>query len=250
MAGIDLQVYGFVMTELIQAESSSVPVRTSIYEMLRDEIVSGRLGPHARLKVSEIAGRYATSASPVREALQQLRGEGFVVLEPNKGARVRPIDENFVSNMTEIQAMIESLLTRWYVNIASDDDLVALEAKQSEIEALNFRDMAAHSQLDFEFHELVYGRHYNVDAIELWRKHREVIRALGKRFPRSIARQRAVILEHRQLIEFVRSQDSNKAAEVAALHVEGAGRHIIEQMSAARPRAIGVHSAQTPMNKG
>jgi DNA-binding GntR family transcriptional regulator len=26
----------------------------------------------------------------VREALQQLRGEGFVIMEPNRGARVLP----------------------------------------------------------------------------------------------------------------------------------------------------------------
>ncbi|NTA83824.1 MULTISPECIES: GntR family transcriptional regulator [Rhizobium/Agrobacterium group] len=207
---------------------------TPIYEMLRDEIISGSLGPNTRLKVADISERYGVSASPVREALQQLRGEGFVVMETNKGARVRAIDEDFVHNITEIQALIEASLTRWYVGIASDSDVLALEAKQSEIEELNFSDMARHGQLDLEFHDLFYGRHYNIDAIALWRKHREVLRALGKRFPRSMARRAAVMREHRGLIECVRAQDADGAAQIVARHVEGSGQHIIEQMSVAR----------------
>ena len=64
-----------------------------VYDRIRDEIVAGCLGPNERLKVSELAARYGTSTNPIREALQLLRGEGFVVIEPNRGARVRPIDE-------------------------------------------------------------------------------------------------------------------------------------------------------------
>lgn len=62
-----------------------------VYERIRDEIISGRLMPNERLKVSDLAARYGTSTNPVREALQQLRGEGFVVIEPNRG-RARAAD--------------------------------------------------------------------------------------------------------------------------------------------------------------
>ena len=38
--------------------------------------------------------------------------------------------------------------------------------------------------------------------------------------------------EHRELIEHVSAQDAEKAAETIARHVEGSGRHILEQMRA------------------
>lgn len=38
--------------------------------------------------VGEMRATRAPSVYPIREALQQLRGEGFVVITPNRGARV------------------------------------------------------------------------------------------------------------------------------------------------------------------
>jgi DNA-binding GntR family transcriptional regulator len=208
-----------------------------VYERIRDDIISARLQPNQRLKVGDLAAQYGTSTNPVREALQQLRGEGFVLIEPNRGARVRPIDENFVRDIIEIEVLIEPALTKWFVSIVDDADIARLEAVQAEIEALNFADLAKHGALDTRFHQIIYDRHYNRHAAELWWKHREILRAISRRFPTSLSRRLAVIREHRELIERIRAQDADGAAAVVARHVEGSGRHIIEQMGVAKRRA-------------
>jgi DNA-binding GntR family transcriptional regulator len=204
--------------------------QASVYEMIREDIVSGRLGPNERLKIADLAEHYQTSTNPVREALQQLRGEGFVLIEPNRGARVRPIDADFVRDIIEIEMLIEPALTRWFVSIASDADIVELERIQAEIEAVNFEDRVVHGLLDTRFHQFIYDRHYNRHAAELWWKHREILRAISRRFPTSLSRRVSVLREHRELIEAIRAQDADAAAAVVARHVEGSGRHIIEQM--------------------
>jgi DNA-binding GntR family transcriptional regulator len=212
----------------------SLEQQASVYEMIREDIVSGRLGPNERLKVADLAEYYQTSTNPVREALQQLRGEGFVMIEPNRGARVRPIDADFVRDIIEIEMLIEPALTRWFVSIASDSDIVDLENIQAQIEALNFEDRTLHGQLDTKFHQLIYDRHYNRHAAELWWKHREILRAISRRFPTSLSRRVSVLREHRELIECIRAQDADGAAAVVARHVEGSGRHVIEQMGVAQ----------------
>jgi DNA-binding GntR family transcriptional regulator len=58
----------------------------SVYELIREDIISGRLASNERVKIAELAKRFGTSTIPVREALQRLGGEGMVVLEPNRGA--------------------------------------------------------------------------------------------------------------------------------------------------------------------
>lgn len=214
-------------------EESLEQQQASVYEMIREDIVSGRLGPNERLKVADLAEHYQTSTNPVREALQQLRGEGFVLMEPNRGARVRPIDADFVRDIIEIEVLIEAALTRWFVSIASDSDIVELERIQSEIEANNFEDRTRHGLLDTRFHQFIYDRHYNRHAAELWWKHREILRAISRRFPTSLSRRVSVLREHRELIERIRAQDADGAAAVVARHVEGSGRHIIEQMGVA-----------------
>lgn len=209
-----------------------------VCDCIRQDIIAGRLASNVKLKVAELAGRYGTSTNPIREALQQLRGEGFVVIEPNRGARVRSIDEDFVRDIIEIEVLIEPALTRWFVSIANDGDIERLRATQAEIEANNFSDPLLHARLDTRFHQIIYDRHYNRHAAELWWRHREILRAISSRFPTSLSRRMAVLREHRDLIERISAQDSDGAAAVVARHVEGSGRHIIEQMRlAARPEA-------------
>jgi len=159
------------------------------------------------------------------------------VMEPNRGARVVTIDEDFVRDIIEIEMLIEPSLTRWFVSIVTDADIAELEAAQAEIEALNFTDPRRHGQLDTKFHQLIYDRHYNRHAAELWWKHREILRAISRRFPTSLSRRQAVLREHRDLIEAIRAQDADQAAAVVARHVEGSGRHIVEQMGLARRTA-------------
>jgi DNA-binding GntR family transcriptional regulator len=206
----------------------------SVYERLRDDIISGRVKANERLKVSELAGRLGTSTNPIREALQQLRGEGFVVMTPNRGARVRPIDEDFVRDICEIEVLIEPALTRWFVGIATREDVEELERLQGEIEAMNFVDELAHSNLDLEFHKLMYDRHYNRHAVELWVRHRHILWAISRGFPTSLSRQANVLGEHRELIDCIKAQDAEGAANAIARHVEGSGRHIIERMRLSR----------------
>lgn len=210
----------------------------SIYELIRDDIIEGRLRANERLVVADLAKQHGTSTNPVREALQLLRGEGFVVIAPNRGARVRPIDHDFVRDIYEIGVLIEPALTRWFVSMATSEDIAELERIQGLIEENNFADPLRHSELDTAFHTVMYQRHYNRHAAELWWKHREVLRAVSRRFNFTLARRAAVMREHRELIDFVKAGDANSAADLVALHVEGSGRHILEQM-----RAYGVARA-------
>ena len=209
-----------------------------LYKVIREDIISGRLKANERLVVTDLAKRHGTSATPVREVLQLLRGEGFVIFARNRGARVRPIDQDFIRDIYEIGVLIEPVLTRWFVGMATEADIAELERVQEQIEANNFADPIKHSDLDTRFHTLMYQRHYNRHAAELWWKHREVLRSVSRRFNFTLSRRAQIIREHRELIALIKAGEAGKAADLVARHVEGSGRHILEQMraaSAARP---------------
>lgn len=205
---------------------------TSVYHLIREDIIEGRLKPNERLVAADLARRHGTSTNPVREALQLLRGEGFVTFALNRGARVRPIDQDFVRDISEIGALIEPALTRWFVGMATEADIAELEYFQGLIEQNNFADLHRHSELDTAFHTVMYQRHYNRHVAALWWKHREVLRAVSRRFDFTLARRAAIVREHRELIAHVKAGEADKAAETVARHVEGSGRHVLEQMRA------------------
>ncbi len=217
---------------IIQGQEPKPPSKTTVYSRLRDEIILGRVRPHDRLKVTEIAKRFGTSTNPVREALQQLCGEGFVVMSPNRGARVRPMDENFVRDIVEIEMLLEPKLTSWFVEMATTEDLAELEVICGQIEDLNFQDSLEHNKLDMNFHLVMYKKHYNHHALELWRRHRDILSAIGQQITNStsLKRQKEILEEHRLIIKCVKEQDVDQAVKVISKHVDGAGKHVIEQI--------------------
>ena len=112
----------------------------TVYELIRQDIVEGRLTTGSRLKISELGRRYGTSTNPVREALQQLRGEGFVLFSAQpRSVACAPIDDDFIRDIYEVTALLEPYMTRWFVDYASDEDIARLEAIQAEIEATGVR---------------------------------------------------------------------------------------------------------------
>lgn len=208
----------------------------AVYAQLRGDIVAGRFAADERLKIAGLADRYGVSANPVREALQQLRGEGFVVMEANRGARVRRIDEDFFRDINEVEMLIEPHLTRYFVSIATDADIAGLEAIQGEIEALDFADLAAHSELDTRFHRLMYDHNYNRHMVDMWWNHRQILGAVTRSMGISLSRRAAVLKEHRAIIAAIRAQDQRKASALVAQHVRGSSKHWVGQMRTIRRR--------------
>ena len=209
----------------------------SIYERIRHDILSGALEANARLKISELAKKHETSTNPVREALQQLRGEGLVLFTPNQGARVRPIDMEFVRDVSEVGYQLEPYLLRLFVETASSEDVAELERIQTEIESLNFTDKARHTELNNVFHETMYERHYNRVAFSVWKQHREIMGSISTRIPIAIGRQEAIVTEHREIIAAIKTQDVETAVEVLGRHIGDAGRHLVDQLRIEQTRA-------------
>lgn len=206
----------------------------AIFSQIRHEILAGNLADNERLKVSELSKRYGVSTNPVREALQQLRGEGLVYFKPNQGARVRAIDTDFVRDVSEVGQQLEPYLVRYFVETASQEDIDRLKAIQDEIEALNFADKQRHADLDQEFHGTLYGNHYNRVAFKLWRQHRQILWAISTRVPVAIGRREAIFREHRKIIHCIERQDIEGTVETLYQHVRDAGRHLVERLSIAQ----------------
>lgn len=207
------------------------PGSNTIFHQIRHEILAGELDNNERLKVSDLAKRFGVSTNPVREALQQLRGEGLVYFVPNQGARVRSIDTDFVRDVSEVGQQLEPYLVRYFVETVSQEDIDQLVRIQDEIEFLNFADKQAHARLDKQFHMTMYQNHYNRVAFKLWQQHREILWAISTRVPVSIGRRDAIFAEHRALIDCIRKQDADATAKTLYKHVSDAGQHLVDRLS-------------------
>jgi len=76
---------------------------------LRREIASGALAAGNRLAQRDLAERFGTSPTPVREALRQLTAEGLLSYTPNQGVTVADITAREVEELHEIYLMRSAL---------------------------------------------------------------------------------------------------------------------------------------------
>jgi GntR family transcriptional regulator, carbon starvation induced regulator len=66
---------------------------TTPYRALKEDIIRGALTPRQWLRIDVLRKRYNAGASPLREALNRLSAEGFVIQKDQRGFVVADIDE-------------------------------------------------------------------------------------------------------------------------------------------------------------
>lgn len=82
-------------------------VRGQVLAALRTALVTGDLRPGAVYSAPVLAERFGVSATPVREAMQQLALEGAVEVVPNRGFRVVERGDRELAELAEVRALIE-----------------------------------------------------------------------------------------------------------------------------------------------
>ncbi|MFD5375768.1 GntR family transcriptional regulator [Streptomyces griseoincarnatus] len=82
-------------------------VRGQILAALRSALVTGDLRPGEVYSAPVLAERFGVSATPVREAMQQLAQEGAVEVVPNRGFRVVERGPRELAELAEVRALIE-----------------------------------------------------------------------------------------------------------------------------------------------
>jgi DNA-binding GntR family transcriptional regulator len=198
-------------------------------DLIRADIIDGRYAPGARLKAAELAARYNTSAIPVREALHQLEGEGIVVLSPNRSATVRVLDDPLLRNIFEVRGLLEGNFTRWFVEHHTPAEFETLAGKQKEYDRfMEAGDLAGCRQANREFHAITFDRHYNGEALAIYARYTNLLRALFNRFPNSPARVRRAGAEHWDIVEAIRAHDEEKAVRATAVHTAHTCQYLIQ----------------------
>jgi DNA-binding GntR family transcriptional regulator len=88
------------------------PLRDVVADALRSAILTGGLPPGTRVPEEQLASNRGVSRVPVREALQMLAAEGFVVLSPRRGATVASPGAEKALELMEIRRTLEVLAVR------------------------------------------------------------------------------------------------------------------------------------------
>lgn len=90
------------------------------------DIIEGRLGPGASVNSVEMAQRFKTSRTPVREALILLQKEGLIDMPPRRRPIVATLDPGPVREIYRVRAALAALVAELICERATDAQLAEL----------------------------------------------------------------------------------------------------------------------------
>ncbi len=128
----------------------------SVFERLRDEILSLELEPGQLIDEASLARRFDVSRSPIREALVRLGSERLVKTLPNKGTIVAPLNLDEFPAYVDALDLIQRAVTRLAVINRTDADIVKIRMLQDRFaESLSRNDALAMIHSNREFHAVI-----------------------------------------------------------------------------------------------
>jgi len=186
-------------------------------DRLRDEILSGRLGPGSRIPVERLAEEWGVSPTPVRESMRRLAGEGLVTLLPQRGGRVTTIDVEAAGELYAVRILLEPVAIRQSIEVAVGDATWLAEL-DSSFRRLATSDQTGRIDAHADFHRAVMSRCPNgtlLSTIDGLMMRSRLFQALAH-----LSRRRGEPgHEHRRLFDAARAGDADGAVAVQTEHL-------------------------------
>jgi DNA-binding GntR family transcriptional regulator len=133
-------------------------VRGQVLDALRAALVGGELAPGVVYSAPALGLRLGVSATPVREAMQQLAVEGAVEVVPNRGFRVVERTPRELRELAEVRALIEvPVMLRLARTLPTGRWEELRPLAEATAAAAVHGDLATYAEADRAFHRALLG---------------------------------------------------------------------------------------------
>jgi len=142
---------------VIQRLSTPQNLTALAYESIKRHILEGNLSHDVRLTEETLSQQLGISKSPIREALNNLQGEGLIRIEPRRGAYLRSFCIKEVEDLYNLREALEV----YAVSVAKITPQLIQELKSSVERTkkyLKSHDKIHHIEEDTRFHTIIARR--------------------------------------------------------------------------------------------
>lgn len=93
------------------------------YDAIKKKILSCKYQPGQLVSEKDIVQKLNISRTPVREAVNILKGEGILDIIPNRGIQISSLSTRKMKEIYDIRMIIEPFLVRQAINMIKPDDI-------------------------------------------------------------------------------------------------------------------------------
>lgn len=206
----------------------------SVYQNLRECILSQEFQPGERLNVKELAATLGVSLTPVKDAINRLALEGLVAISPRSGTYVTEISSKELAETFELRQALECLAAEKCVERMTEVELGEVEEIVRGLNApvATSRDRKVHEQLNHEFHNRIVSLSGNRKLIDTYRSLNAHIKIARVHYSREgwegrIAQERK---EHNEMFNALKKRDADRLVRILRTHIERASKALIEDL--------------------
>ena len=206
-------------------ENIQLSVTENIFKKIKYDIVFGNLEPDQKLKLNLLQTEYNVSISILREVLNRLCGDGFIIYKVQKGFFVSPISKKDLYEIADLRITLETHALE--ISIKNKDyeweaELLGayhkLNHAENELEKNNLNAKSLWTKYDAEFHQMLIKK---CNSLNLIRIH-EVIFDKYLRYQLLILKYRGKdsIKEHKDLLDYSLISNIQKAQNTLRAHIK------------------------------
>jgi len=210
-------------------------LRHLIAERLRAAILASEFKPGDWLRQEQLAQQFGVSQTPVREALQDLVGEGVVERVPYRGIRVIEFTLTDLRDLYACRAFMEGLAARYAAHNITRAEIAELRRLVDEMAAVFSRKKwPEYRELNRQFHQGIYTasrRPFLIRALnQMWTAYPTMMLS---NFPGPIRERRTLnTREHLAIIAALETRNASRAERLIRAHIEESARRIQDMLRA------------------
>jgi DNA-binding GntR family transcriptional regulator len=217
---------------------AGVSLHGEILGRLRDYIVEGNLSDGARVPERQLCEMFGVSRTPLREALKVLASEGIVDLLPNRGARVRALNERDIHELFDLVAGLEALAGRLACEAITDDEIAEVERLHHNMYGFYLRrDMHRYFETNQLIHRQIVAAARNSALLAAYDTHTARIRRI--RYTANLARKYdrwgEAMREHESMLDALRRRAGLELSDILFQHLRNKQAAAIEQLADGAP---------------
>lgn len=217
---------------LKDAHRANATVGSTTHERIKHDIIFGPLAPGAKLKLSALKERYGASVSILRETLNSLASEGFVIAEEQRGFFVAPVSREDIEEIANLRVLLEGHALKLSIERGDADwegHLVAAHHKlhltETQMQAGDVSIRETWKRRDWEFHQALIQA---CDSKNLLALHRIIFdKYLRYQMLVLTFRGEEAAAEHKAILEAALSRDSATAQKILERHILAGLRHAL-----------------------
>jgi DNA-binding GntR family transcriptional regulator len=209
------------------SRANSVSLTIQVHDVIRRDILAGRILPGTPLRLAALAKRFDVSMSVIREALIRLTEQNLVTATPNQGFRVVEISRADLVDLVALRVQLEGTAFResiergdrqWEASIVAAHYL--LERATPEAAAHGWGESEEWQKAHWDFHDALgsaCGRPRLIAITRSVRDDAELYYQLNSE--RAKEMDRDVATEHRDLLKLALARDSERAVSLLEEHL-------------------------------